>query len=120
VGLIDAFIVAKWRRIEVSRAMHEPLSDLRGAEPVRAAAIRAAGCIAIILRSCSNVSFRDEHLLSLLIVMACSSPDRHQSLYIQILPRVGHEGVVQRHAILSGADDLDQLVLGDGVTGLAA
>ncbi len=29
-------------------------------------------------------------------------------------------GVAQRHAVLGGADDLDQLVLGDGVAGLAA
>jgi AcrR family transcriptional regulator len=72
-GLVDAFIVAKWRRIEVSRAMHEPLSDVRGAELVRAAATRAAGSVAIILRSCSDASFRDENLLALLIVMACSS-----------------------------------------------
>src|ERR1700730_11740088 len=34
--------------------------------------------------------------------------------------RAGQEGVAQRHAVLGGADDLDQLVLGDGVTGLAA
>jgi AcrR family transcriptional regulator len=72
-GLVDAFIAAKWMRIDVSRAMHEPLADVGGAELVRAAAMRTAGSIAGILKSCRDASFRDEHLLALLIVIACSS-----------------------------------------------
>ena len=56
----------------------------------------------------------------LLLDQFASLLDRHQSPHIQLPSRVGHEGVAQRHAILGGADDLDQLMLGDGVAGLAA
>jgi len=72
-GLADAFIAAKYKRIDVSRAMHEPLADVGGAELVKTAATRAAGFIANNLQSCRNASFRDVPLLALLIVMACSS-----------------------------------------------
>ena len=34
--------------------------------------------------------------------------------------RVGEQRIAQRHAVLGGADDLDQLMLGDGVAGFAA
>jgi hypothetical protein len=44
--------------------------------------------------------------------------DRHQCAHVPL--RAGQEGVAQRHAVLGGADDLDQLVLGDRVAGLAA
>jgi len=72
-GLVDAFIAAKWRRIDVARAMHEPLVDAGGAELVRAAATRAAQRVAGILASCSDAEFHDVHSLSLFVVMACSS-----------------------------------------------
>lgn len=72
-GLVDLFIAAKWQRLEVSRAMHEPLVDVGGAELVRAAAMKAAGFVAGVLRRCRDASFRDAHLPALLIVMACSS-----------------------------------------------
>jgi AcrR family transcriptional regulator len=72
-GLVDVFIVAKWQRIEVSRAMHEPLGDVGGAELVRAAAVKAAGFVADVLRSCCDASFRDVPLVALFIMMACSS-----------------------------------------------
>ena len=39
-GLVDAFIAAKWKRLEVSRAMHEPLVEVGGAELVRASAAK--------------------------------------------------------------------------------
>src|SRR5215472_15168633 len=34
--------------------------------------------------------------------------------------RIARDGVAQRNAILGGADDLNQFMFGDGVTGLAA
>ena len=40
-GMVDAMIGAKWRRLEVSRAMHEPLVEVGGAELVRASAAKA-------------------------------------------------------------------------------
>lgn len=72
-GLVEAFISAKWKRVELSRAMHEPLVDLSAVELVRAAAENAAGCVADVVRSCNDASFREEQPLALLIVMACSS-----------------------------------------------
>ena len=72
-GLVDAFVAAKWARIEVSRALHEPLADVGGAELVRAAAIKGAGSIARVLSSCSDATFEDEYRLALLIVVSSSS-----------------------------------------------
>jgi len=72
-GLADAFIAAKYKRIDVSRAMHEPLADVGGAQLVKVAAMRAADSVAHNLQSCRDASFRDAPLLALLIVMACSS-----------------------------------------------
>jgi CMP-2-keto-3-deoxyoctulosonic acid synthetase len=40
VGLVDAIIAAKCRRIEVSRAMQEPLADIRAVPLVKAASNR--------------------------------------------------------------------------------
>src|SRR5580700_5222805 len=39
-GFVDAAIAAKWAQIEVSRALHEALADVGGAQLVRAAAMR--------------------------------------------------------------------------------
>ena len=72
-ALVDIFIAAKYKRIEVSRVMHEPLADVGAAQLVRTAAMRTAGCIANNLQSCSDARFGDEQLLAQLIVMACSS-----------------------------------------------
>ncbi len=72
-GLVEAFVAAKWARIEVSRALHEPLADVGGAELVRNAAIKAAGCVANVLSSCSDASFEDEHRLALITVVSSSS-----------------------------------------------
>lgn len=72
-GLADAFIAAKYKRIDLSRAMHEPLADVRGADLVREAAKRAAGFIVANLQSCRDASFRDVPLLALVIVVTCSS-----------------------------------------------
>ncbi|MGO8797939.1 MAG: TetR/AcrR family transcriptional regulator [Roseiarcus sp.] len=72
-GLVDAFIAAKWRRLDVARAMHEPLVDVGGAELVMAAATRVAGLVAGLLASCRDAAFRDVLSLALFIVTACSS-----------------------------------------------
>jgi AcrR family transcriptional regulator len=72
-GLVDAVIAAKWEHIDVSRALHEPLDDIDGAELLNASAVKASGSIAQVLRSCADASFRDVDRLALLIVIACSS-----------------------------------------------
>jgi AcrR family transcriptional regulator len=72
-GFVDAVIAAKWAHIEVSRALHEALADVGGAQLVRAAAMRTAGSVAEVLRSCVDASFREEDRLALLIVISCSS-----------------------------------------------
>ena len=72
-GLVDAVIAAKWENIEVSRALHEPLADIGGMQLVNAAAVKAAGAIAEVLRSCADASFRDVDRLALLTVISCSS-----------------------------------------------
>jgi AcrR family transcriptional regulator len=72
-GLVDAFIATKYRRIELSRALHEPLAEVGGAQLIRAAAHRAAAALARSLQSCPDASFRDDQLPALLMVMACST-----------------------------------------------
>ncbi len=72
-GLVDAVIAAKWQNIEVSRALHEPLADIGGAELLNNMAVKASGSIAEVLRSCADASFRDVDRLALLIVISCSS-----------------------------------------------
>jgi AcrR family transcriptional regulator len=72
-GLVDGVIAAKFEHIDVSRALHEPLADIGGTELVTASAIKVAGSIAEVLRSCAGASFRDVDRLALLIVISCSS-----------------------------------------------
>ncbi len=72
-GMVDAMIAAKWRRLEVSRAMHEPLAEVGGAELVRAAAARGASLIAELLRSCPEIGGVDVEPLAVFLVMACTS-----------------------------------------------
>jgi AcrR family transcriptional regulator len=72
-GLVGAVIAAKWQHIEVSRALHEPLADIGGTQLVNASAVKTAGSIGDVLRSCSDASFRDVDRLALLIVISCSS-----------------------------------------------
>jgi AcrR family transcriptional regulator len=72
-GLVDAFIAAKWKRIDVARAMHEPLVDIGGVELVRAAAKRGARLTATLLASCRDATFDEPDSLGLFIVTACSS-----------------------------------------------
>ncbi len=72
-GLVDAFIAAKWRRLEVSRAMHEPLSEVGGVELVRAAAVKGAAIAAKALRGCPEIGRDDVETLAVFLVMACTS-----------------------------------------------
>jgi AcrR family transcriptional regulator len=72
-GLVDVVIAEKWEHIEVSRALHEPLADIGGMQLVNASAVKTAGSIAEVLRSCTDASFRDVDRLALLIVISCSS-----------------------------------------------
>ena len=72
-GLVDAVVAAKWERIEISRALHEPLAEVRGAECVHSTALKMAAPLAEILDSCCDATFDDTHRLALLIVISCSS-----------------------------------------------
>src|SRR4029077_271205 len=73
IGLVDAMIAAKWRRLEVSRAMHEPLVEVGGAELWRAAAAKGALLCADLLRSCPEIADVDVEPLAVFLVMACTS-----------------------------------------------
>ena len=72
-GIVDAMIAAKWRRLEVSRAMHEPLVEVGGAELVRASAAAGASLVADLLRSCPQIGRVDVEPLAVFLVMACTS-----------------------------------------------
>jgi AcrR family transcriptional regulator len=73
VGLVEAIIKAKCQRIEVSRAMQEPLADIDGVTLVKAAANKAATLFAEILTSCRDAAFDDVHRVAFLIVTSCRS-----------------------------------------------
>ncbi len=72
-GMVDAMIAAKWRRLEVSRAMHEPLVEVGGAELVRASAAKGAFLVADLLASCPEIAGVDVEPLAVFLVMACTS-----------------------------------------------
>jgi AcrR family transcriptional regulator len=72
-GMVDAMIAAKWRRLEVSRAMHEPLVEVGGAELVRASAAKGASLVADLLRSRPEIAGIDLEPLAVFLVMACTS-----------------------------------------------
>ncbi len=72
-GMVDAMIAAKWRRLEVSRAMHEPLVEVGGAELVRASAAKGASLVADLLKSCPEIGGVDVEPLAVFLVMACTS-----------------------------------------------
>jgi AcrR family transcriptional regulator len=72
-GLVDAFIAAKWRRLDVSRAMHEPLGEVGGAELLRASAAKGADFVTGLLRSCPEIGRDDVEPLAVFLVMACMS-----------------------------------------------
>jgi AcrR family transcriptional regulator len=73
IGMVDAMIAAKWRRLGVSRAMHEPLVEVGGAELVRASAAKGAFLVADLLRSCPEIGRVDIEPLAVFLVMACTS-----------------------------------------------
>jgi AcrR family transcriptional regulator len=72
-GMVDAMIAAKWRRLEVSRAMHEPLVEVGGGELVRASAAKGAAIVADLLRSCHEIEGVDVEPLAVFLMMACTS-----------------------------------------------
>jgi AcrR family transcriptional regulator len=72
-GLVDAIIKAKCQRIEISRAMQEPLADIGGVPLVKAAANKAAAFVAEMLTDCRDAAFDDVHRLAFLIVTSCRS-----------------------------------------------
>jgi AcrR family transcriptional regulator len=72
-GLVDAFISAKWRSLDVAKAIHEPLVDVGGAELVRVAPTRGAALVGNLLASCRDAEFRDVPCLAQFIVTACIS-----------------------------------------------
>jgi AcrR family transcriptional regulator len=73
MGMVDAMIAAKWRRLEVSRAMHEPLVEVGGTELVRASAAKAAAFVAGLLQSCPEIGRVDVEPLAVFLVIACIS-----------------------------------------------
>ena len=68
-GLVDAFIAAKWRRLEVSRAMHEPLVEV-AAKLVRISAAKGAALVAHVL---TEIDRDDVEPLAVFLVMACTA-----------------------------------------------
>jgi hypothetical protein len=72
-GLVHAFISAKGGRIDISRAMHEPLGDVSGVKLAAAAAGKAAGFVAEVLKRCPDASFHDVEVGAHFVVLACSS-----------------------------------------------
>ena len=73
IGMVDAMIAAKWRRLEVSRAMHEPLVEVGGAELVRASAAKGTSLVAELLASCPEIGDVDVEPLAVFLVIACTS-----------------------------------------------
>jgi AcrR family transcriptional regulator len=100
-GLVDAFIAAKWRRLDVAKAMHEPLVDVGGAELVSIATTQGAELVAGLLASCSDARFRDVISLAQFIVTACSS--------LLQAAVINHTGSVQRSVL---QDHMRAMVLG--------
>ena len=72
-GLVDAFVTAKWSRIDISRAIHEPLGEISGAKLVAATASKAAKSVAQVLDHCPDASFCDVQMSARFVVLACSS-----------------------------------------------
>jgi hypothetical protein len=59
-----------WRRLDVSRVMHEPLGEVGGAELVRASAAKGADFVSGRLRSCPEIGRNDVEPLAVFLVMA--------------------------------------------------
>jgi AcrR family transcriptional regulator len=72
-GLVDAVVAAKSESIEISRALQEPLAEMRGAQCVHATTLKMAKPLADVLRSCSDARFDDPEKLAVLTVIACSA-----------------------------------------------
>lgn len=72
-GLVDAFVSAKWKRIDVSRAMHEPLSDVGGLELVQESILKGATLVADLLSTCSDASWAEAQTVAMFVVTGSSS-----------------------------------------------
>lgn len=55
-GLVNALIESKWKRIEVARALHEPLGEVNGAKLVTRFAGKATRLVVEILKACPDVN----------------------------------------------------------------
>lgn len=72
-GLVNALIESKWKRIEVARALHEPLGEVNGAKLVTRFAGKATRLVVEILKACPDVRIRDVEVGAQFIVLACNS-----------------------------------------------
>jgi AcrR family transcriptional regulator len=72
-GLVDALISAKWRHIDVARAMQEPLVDVGGVLLVREATKKGVRLVSALLANCRDAEFERTEALGLFILTACSS-----------------------------------------------
>jgi AcrR family transcriptional regulator len=72
-GLVDAVVAAKSESIEISRALQEPLAEMRGAQCVHTTTLKMAEPLADVLRSCRDARFDDAEKLAVLTVVACSA-----------------------------------------------
>jgi AcrR family transcriptional regulator len=61
-AVVDAFLAAKLRRPEVSRALHAPMAEADGSAIVRAAAQRGAVVLGNMLASCADARIPQPHL----------------------------------------------------------
>ncbi len=72
-GLVDAVVAAKSESLEISRALQEPLAEMRGAQCVHATTLKMAKPLAEVLHSCRDARFADAEKLAVLTVVACSA-----------------------------------------------
>jgi AcrR family transcriptional regulator len=72
-GLVDAVVAAKAASLDISRALQEPLAEMRGAQCVHATTLKMAQPLAEVLRSCRDARFKDAEKLAVLTVVACSA-----------------------------------------------
>jgi AcrR family transcriptional regulator len=72
-GLVAAFLDAKLRRPDVSRALYAPMAEADGAALVRAAALRAAGAIGDMLAGCPDARIPTPHAAAGILATALSA-----------------------------------------------
>ena len=72
-GLADAFVDAKWRRIDLAVALRPVLAEVGGSEMARASGLAAVQAIAATLAACPDVRFDDANAAALFVTMAASA-----------------------------------------------